>query len=105
MKPQVAEGSTESSNENVNEGDDITRKGKGKKKNRDGNFAAGLALMHGFSAANIGASRLTVSRHPGTLDVILMDYKAQALIWALPQGKGLREECHEKDGKGIEWVP
>lgn len=34
-----------------------------KKKGRDGNFAAGLALMHGFTAANVGASRLTVSMH------------------------------------------
>ena len=61
MKAPDPESSSESNDEN--EDDDVRLKGKGKKKrkNRDGNFAAGLALMHGFAATNVGASRLTVS--------------------------------------------
>ena len=31
------------------------------KKGRKNNASAGLALMHGFSATNVGAARLTVS--------------------------------------------
>jgi hypothetical protein len=32
------------------------------KKVKKGDISAGLALMHGFSATNVGASRLTVRR-------------------------------------------
>ena len=64
MEPRPAPRDSESSEE-----DDLPP-GKGTKRiNKKGkglNIPAGLALMHGFSAKNIGKNRLTVSTLPRT---------------------------------------
>lgn len=44
----------------VDEAQDSQKK-KRSKKEKKMNLAAGLALMHGFSASNVGPGRLTVS--------------------------------------------
>lgn len=50
--------------------EDKPKNGKTKtKKARKGDISAGLALMHGFSATNVGAVRLTVSAN-AVLEVI-----------------------------------
>lgn len=62
-------------------------KKKGKKKGKAKNLAAGLALMHGFSATNVGAGRLTVRflpiRNAMTIHQRPVD---EAHLWCFPQG-------------------
>lgn len=45
----------------VHVGDEPSAKGNKKKPKKTGDISTGLALMHGFSATNVGPSRLTVS--------------------------------------------
>lgn len=56
----------------IKDSEDKPKKGKTvtkTKKARKGDISAGLALMHGFSATNVGAMRLTVSAN-AVLEVI-----------------------------------
>ena len=56
MNPKKRKASTDEANEES--GDDIRHK-KGSKRKK-AKIPVGLALMHGFSATNVGKSRLTV---------------------------------------------
>ena len=78
-----------------------TGKGKGKGKGKATGLAAGLALMHGFSAANIGVGRLTVGSYIAFSCILVVTTEycwiAQTVIRCLPEGKSFYENADRSE--------
>lgn len=68
-----------------------------KTKNKGVNVAAGLALMHGFSAQNIGSSRLTVCNQGPNVAAQLRPFPAQTVIWGVPEGQSISQDQGSKE--------
>jgi hypothetical protein len=57
------------------------------KKNKTTALAEGLALMHGFSASNVGPGRLTVrARSHCSMEEVLTGVVVETVVWCVPEG-------------------